>query len=102
MSLFRDQEQDQLYPARPPKDGAGRVQPAARGRGTGLVATAYVRIAGPALRGPAGILIAVASFAVAGAVGGRVGLAVASWYMSVIGAYGPPGPALGRSHAQDR
>ncbi|HEX9357237.1 MAG TPA: hypothetical protein VF933_25875 [Streptosporangiaceae bacterium] len=41
----------------------------------------------PVLRGPAGVLVAVMSFAVAGAVGGRAGLAVASGYVTVIGAY---------------
>lgn len=47
----------------------------------------YVRVTGPVLRGPAGILIAVASFAAAGAVGGRAGLAIASGYVTVTGAY---------------
>lgn len=47
----------------------------------------YVRVTGPVLRGPAGVAIAVACFAVAGAVGGRAGLAVASGYVTVIGTY---------------
>jgi hypothetical protein len=51
------------------------------------VAGRYVRVTGPVLRGPAGVLVAVGSFAVAGAVGGRAGLAVASTYVTVIGVY---------------
>lgn len=51
------------------------------------MAAGYVRVTGPVLRGPAGVLVAVASFAVAGAVGGHAGLAVASGYVTVIGAY---------------
>ena len=39
------------------------------------------------LRGPAGVAVAVASSAVAGAVDGRAGLAVASGYVAVIGTY---------------
>ncbi len=39
------------------------------------------------MRGPAGILIAVASFAPGGAVGGRARLAIASTAVTVIGAY---------------
>jgi hypothetical protein len=39
------------------------------------------------LRGPAGVAVAVASFAVGGAVGGRAGLAIASAYVTVIGVY---------------
>ncbi len=46
-----------------------------------------MRVAGPVLRGPAGVAVAVASFAVAGAVGGRAGLAIASMYVTVIGVY---------------
>jgi hypothetical protein len=44
-------------------------------------------VTGPVLRGPAGVAVAVASFAVAGAVGGRGGLAVATVYVTVIGVY---------------
>ena len=51
------------------------------------MAAGYVRVTAPVLRGPAGVLVAVVSFAVAGAVGGRAGLAVASGYVTVIGAY---------------
>ena len=47
----------------------------------------YVRLTGPALRGPAGVLIAVASFAAGAVVGGRGGLAIASVYVTVMGAY---------------
>jgi len=39
------------------------------------------------LRGPAGALTAVASFAAGGAVGGRAGLAIASAYVTAIGVY---------------
>ena len=69
MSVFRDHEQ---VPSRP---GAGRI------------AARYVSVTGPVLRGPAGVAVAIASFAVAGAVGGRAGLAIASTYVAVIGIY---------------
>ncbi len=64
-----------------------RPPPPARGRGVGGVAGSYLRVAGPVLRSPAGVLIAVASFAAGGAVGGRAGLAIASTYVTVIGTY---------------
>ncbi|MGH3286704.1 MAG: hypothetical protein ACRDPD_18835 [Streptosporangiaceae bacterium] len=51
------------------------------------MAVRYVRLTGPALRGPAGVMIAVASFAAGALVGGRGGLAIASVYVTVIGAY---------------
>ena len=51
------------------------------------MAGSYLRVTGPVLRGPAGVLIAVASFAAGGAVGGRAGLAIASAYATVIGLY---------------
>jgi hypothetical protein len=84
MSLFQDQ--DQRSPGRMPGDGAS-CAPSARGQGAGRVVGGYLRVTGPVLRGPAGVLIAVASFAVGGAVGGRAGLAIASTCVTVIGAY---------------
>jgi hypothetical protein len=81
MSVFRDQEQ--VSSGRLPESGAGRVPPP----GAGRIAARYVSVTGPVLRGPAGVAVAVASFAVAGAVGGRAGLAVASGYVAVVGAY---------------
>jgi hypothetical protein len=65
---------------------AGCAPPADAGRARGM-AVRYVRVAGPVLRGPAGVMVAIVSFAVAGAVGGRAGLAVASGYVAVIGVY---------------
>jgi hypothetical protein len=85
MSVFHDQ--DQVSSGRLPQSGAGRVSPPASGPGAGRIAARYVSVTGPVLRGPAGVAVAVASFAVAGAVGGRAGLAVASGYVAVIGAY---------------
>jgi len=51
------------------------------------VAGSYLRVAGPVLRGPAGVAVAVASFAAGGTVGGRAGLAIASTYVTTIGVY---------------
>ena len=85
MSLFQDQ--DQCSSGRPPVNGASSVAPPVRGRRASYVAGSYLRVTGPVLRGPAGVLIAVASFAVGGAVGGRAGLAIASTYVTVIGVY---------------
>jgi hypothetical protein len=85
MSVLRDQEQ--ISSGRLPESGAGRVPPPASRPGAGRVAARYVSVTGPVLRGPAGVAVAVASFAVAGAVGGRAGLAVASGYVAVIGTY---------------
>ena len=51
------------------------------------MAGSYLRVTGPVLRGPAGVLIAVAAFATGSAVGGRAGLATASAYVTVIGVY---------------
>lgn len=85
MSLYQDQ--DQRSPGRLPGNGASCAPPPARGRGAGKVAGGYLRVAGPVLRGPAGVLVAVASFAAGGAVGGRAGLAIASTYVTGIGAY---------------
>jgi hypothetical protein len=79
--------QDRVSPGRLTDAEAGCASPPAHGRGAGRVAAGYVRVTGPVLRGPAGVLVAVVSFAVAGAVGGRAGLAVASGYVTVIGAY---------------
>lgn len=79
--------QDQLSSGRVADGGAGCGSPPAHGRGAGRMAAGYVRVTALVLRGPAGVLVAVASFAVAGAVGGRAGLAVASGYVTVVGAY---------------
>jgi hypothetical protein len=51
------------------------------------MAAGYVRVTGPVLRGPVGVVIAVASFAAGAAVGGRAGLAIASTYVTAIGLY---------------
>jgi hypothetical protein len=80
-------QQDQGSPGPLPAGTAGCASQPALGRGADGVAASYVRVTGPVLRGPAGVLIAVASFAVAGAVGGRAGLAVASGYVTVVGTY---------------
>lgn len=84
MSLYQDQ--DQRSPDRRPGDGASCAPPPDRGRRTG-VTESYLRVTGPVLRGPAGVLIAVASFAAGAAVGGRAGLAIASTYVAVTGTY---------------
>jgi len=84
MSLFQDQDQDS--PGGLPGDGASCAPPSAGGREAGLAA-GYLRVAGPVLRGPAGVLAAVASFAAGGAIGGRAGLAIASAYLTAIGVY---------------
>jgi len=84
MSLF--QYKDQRSPGRPPGDGASCAPPTADGR-EARVAAGYLRVAGPVLRGPAGVLIAVASFAAGAAVGGPAGLAIASAYVTAIGVY---------------
>ena len=85
MSLFLDQ--DQRSYGQLPTDEPGCAPPPGHGREDGKVAGSYLRVPGWVLRGPAGVLIAVASFAVAGAVGGRAGLAMASGYVTVIGTY---------------
>jgi hypothetical protein len=85
--LSQDQGQHKVSPGPLPGGEAICVSPPACRRGAGRVAARYVSVTGPVLRGPAGVLIAVASFAVAGGVGGRAGLAVASGYVTVIGAY---------------
>ena len=85
MSLYQDQ--DQRSPGRLAGDGASFAPPPARGRGASKVAASYVRVTGPVLRGPAGVLVAVASFATGAAVGGRGGLAIAGMYVIVIGVY---------------
>src|SRR5438046_8819970 len=87
MSVFQGQDQRASGPL--PGDGASCAPPPALGRGSGRVAGSYLRVAGLVLRGPAGVLIAVASFAAGGAVGGRAGLAAASAYVTVIGVYCP-------------
>jgi hypothetical protein len=85
MSLSQDQ--DQRSSGRLPGDGTSCAPPSGRGRRAGGVAGSYLRVTGPVLRGPGGILVAVASFAAGGAVGGRAGLAIASAYVTVIGVY---------------
>ena len=84
MSLSREQER--VSPGERPGDGAG-CAPARYGSGAGRATASYVRVTAPVLRGPAGVAVAVASFAAGGAVGGRAGLAVASAYVAVIGTY---------------
>ena len=84
MSLFQDQ--DQRSPGGLPGDGASCAPPPSSSRAADGVA-GYLRVAGPVLRGPAGVLAAVASFAAGGAVGGRAGLAIASAYVTAIGVY---------------
>ncbi len=83
MSLFQDQPSS----GRLPGDGASCAPPPAHGREADGVAGSYLRVTGPVLRGPAGVLIAVASFAAGGAAGGRAGLDIASTYVTVIGLY---------------
>jgi hypothetical protein len=85
MSVF--QNQDQRSSGRLPGGGASCAPPPTRGRGASRVAGSYLRVTGPVLRGPAGVLVAVAAFAAGGAVGGRAGLAIASTYVTAIGAY---------------
>lgn len=79
--------QGRVPAGRLPEPEAGRVPPSAFRRGVGRIAARFVSVTGPALRGPVGIAVAVASFLVAGAVGGRAGLAVASGYVTVTGLY---------------
>jgi hypothetical protein len=86
MRLLQDPNQDQRSDRVPP-GGTGCAPPSAYGRDIGRVAAGYVRVTGPVLRGRAGILVAVVFFAVAGAVGGRAGPAIASTYVTVIGVY---------------
>jgi hypothetical protein len=78
---------DRFSSGRPTDGEAECASPPAYGRGGGRAAATYVRVTAPVLRGPAGVLVAVASFALASAVGGRAGLAVASGYVTVIGTY---------------
>ncbi|SRR5712691_8946369 len=85
MSVF--QNQDQRSSGRLPGDGASCGPPPPRGRVASRVAGSYLRVTGPVLRGPAGVLVAVASFAAGGTVGGRAGLAIASTYVTAIGVY---------------
>jgi hypothetical protein len=85
--LSQDQGQHKVSPGSLPGGEAIGASPLAYRPGARRVAARYVSVTGPVLRGPAGVLIAVASFAVAGAVGGRAGLAVASGYVTVIGTY---------------
>jgi hypothetical protein len=47
----------------------------------------YRRAVEPAVRGVAGVVVAVAFFAAAGAVGGRGGLAISSVWLMVAGTY---------------
>src|SRR5260370_20681135 len=85
MSLSQDQ--DQRSSGRSRADSASCAPRPARGRGTGTVTAGYVRVTGPVLRGAAGVLVAVASFAAGDAVGRRAGLAIASPYVTVVGVY---------------
>jgi hypothetical protein len=85
MSLFHDQ--DQRASGRRPEDGASCAPLPARGRRADGVAGSYLRITGPVLRGPAGVLTAVPFFAAGAAMGDRAGLALASAYVTVIGTY---------------
>lgn len=80
------ERQDQVSPRRLPADAAGCAPPASAESAQG-VAARFVQLTGPALRGPAGVIIAVASFAAGAAVGGRGGLAIASVYVTVTGTY---------------
>jgi hypothetical protein len=79
-------QQDKVSPGPLSASAAGCAPPADAERALG-VAVRYVRLTGPVLRGPAGVIIAVASFALGAAVGGRGGLAIASVYVTVIGMY---------------
>lgn len=79
--------QDRVPSGQLPEREAGRIRLPSFKSATGRIAALSVRVAGPVLRGPAGVAVAVASFAVAGAVGGRAGLAVASGYVTVAGMY---------------
>jgi hypothetical protein len=83
MSLFQDQRSS----GRVPGGGASCAPPPTRGRGASGVAGSYLRVTGPVLRGPAGVLVAVASFAAGAAVGGRAGLAIASTYVTAVDVY---------------
>ncbi len=47
----------------------------------------YLRAAEHVLRGPAVVVLTVAAFAGAGTVGGRGGVAIASAWMAILGAY---------------
>lgn len=64
-----------------------RVGEASRRRLALRTGDRYRRVVGPVVRFPAGIVPAVAAFAVAGAIGGRVGIAVASAWIAISGSY---------------
>jgi hypothetical protein len=85
MSLYQDQ--DQHSSGRLPGDGASCAPPPARGGKADRVTGSYLRVTGPVLRGPAGVLVAVASFAAGAVVGDRAGLAMSSTYVTAIGTY---------------
>jgi hypothetical protein len=53
----------------------------------GSVAERYRRAVEPAVRGVAGVVVTVAFFAAAAVVGGRAGVAIASAWVAVAGAY---------------
>ena len=53
----------------------------------GGVVERYRRVAEPAVRGVAGVVVTVAFFAAAGVVGGRGGVAIASAWVAVAGTY---------------
>jgi len=68
--------------------GPASPRPPAGGRGARHVVERYRQAAGPAVRGIAGVVAAVAFFAAAGVVGGRAGVAIASVWVAVAGTYG--------------
>lgn len=80
------QRHDQVSPERLLAGAAGGAQ-SARAGGAEEVAARCVRLIGLALRGPAGLVTAVASFAAGAVVGGRGGLAIASVYATVMSTY---------------
>ncbi len=53
----------------------------------GGVVERYRRAVEPAVRGVAGVVVAVAFFAAAAAVGGRAGVAIASTWVAIAGTY---------------
>ncbi|HEV2256954.1 MAG TPA: hypothetical protein VGS06_27800 [Streptosporangiaceae bacterium] len=69
MSVF--QNQDQRSSGRLPRDGASCAPPPTRGRGASRVAGSYLRVTGPVLRGPAGVL--AAGYGLEQAVAARTG-----------------------------
>ncbi len=72
-----------------PQGAARRPSTAGPVSGGGFrhVVERYRRAVEPAVRGVAGVVLTVAVFAAAGAVGGRAGLAIASVWVTVAGTY---------------